>query len=128
MGDAEAMKRPTSLTELPMSADTRKRNPGLVMGHAAMHANEPEKKRLRQPVRKVSRLEESFEVYLKSVNPADRVYAQFPLSLGAGCNYYLDFFSYKFREETGNLFFGYEVKGPHARSTGIVKLKVAARM
>lgn len=83
------------------------------------------KKRLRQRTDKRSALEDRFGAYLKANAAGSAVYDQFPLRIGSGCNYYLDFL------RVDDLIlayrcFGYEVKGSYARTAGIVKLKAAA--
>lgn len=89
----------------------------------------PEKKRIRQRDRKVSLLEERYGRELRVRNPLDRIHEQFPVALGNGCNYYLDFLvvhAFPIEDRVLHEFSGYEVKGPYSRAAGIAKLKVAA--
>lgn len=89
----------------------------------------PEKNRLRQRDRRVSLLEERYGRELRLRNPLDRIHEQFPLALGNGCNYYLDFLvahSFPIEERMLHDFIGYEIKGPYSRAAGVAKLKIAA--
>jgi hypothetical protein len=85
-------------------------------------------RRTKQRTKKTSALEERWGVKLRETFPHARTYEQFPLSIGNGCNYYVDFlavFGGRDRNERLDVR-GYEVKGPYSRTAGIVKLKAAA--
>jgi hypothetical protein len=114
------------------SADTIARNPALFgrsIEGTGLGLPEPEKPRLKQKRSKVSELEKDFEGYLRvAILNTTSVYAQFPLRIGNGSNYYLDFLTVEAQNPSRISIIGYEVKGPYARSTGIVKLKAAASL
>ena len=138
------MNRPTP-AEAAMnskSASFRKRNPELfpvttsatAAGAQAMKRPKPAK-RVRQSRSRSSKLEMEWGDVLKRDFPADRIYPQFPLALGTGCNYYLDFlrvFEIPSACYSAFQFTGYEVKDldqpPSRTAKGIAKLKIAARM
>lgn len=115
----------------PRASDSvRRLNPGLFgQPIAAPVQTEVPKKRLRQRTDKRSELEIRFGQHLGSLHPNSTIHEQFPLRIGNGSNYYLDFLVVAHDHPAeGFYFFGYEVKGPYARSTGIVKLKAAAAL
>lgn len=87
-----------------------------------------EKPRIKQKQRKVSLLEERWGKELRVKHPGATIYEQFPLPIGNGSNYYVDYLIVRGGRGTDRPLemFGDEVKGPYARSTGIVKLKAAA--
>jgi hypothetical protein len=88
----------------------------------------PAERRVKQSQRKVSLLEERWGRQLREMNPGARIYEQFPLNIGRGCNYYVDYLIAVGGHGTDRplSLFADEVKGPYSRDKGITKLKAAA--
>lgn len=85
-------------------------------------------RRTRQRQKKTSLLEERWGRVLAERNPGATIYDQFPLRIGNGSNYYVDYVVITGGRHRGEplVITAWEVKGPYSRSTGIVKLKAAA--
>lgn len=82
---------------------------------------------LRQPHRKTSEIEAAFGIELRREFPDGRIYEQWPIPIGSGCNYYVDFLVVTGTPAFGFRLRAFEVKG-WRREAGQVKLKVAARL
>lgn len=115
------------------SASTRARNPDLFPGSATASRAalvsavlDVAGRRIRQPVDRRSKLEIRFGEFIPTMHPRAGVHVQFPLKVGTGCNYYLDYLTVDFDDKKRLDFRGYEVKGPYSRPLGIAKLKTAA--
>lgn len=88
----------------------------------------PGERRLKQRSRKISILEQRWGMELKAKYPNARIYPQFPFAIATGSNYYCDYVIVEVGEKEGWVrVSAHEVKGPHSREAGIVKVKVAAR-
>ena len=123
----------------PTLADLSPRHQAEALAQLAKSVPKPEaittKKRLRQRTDKRSALEDRFENFLKRGERFGHIYEQFPLRIGSGCNYYLDFLCIRYEEMwfeekrfLAAVFHGFEVKGPYARAAGIIKLKAGASL
>lgn len=113
------------------SESTKKLNKPLLVqaGHLLPAVEVKTGRRTRQRADKRSELEIKFGEYLRNRWPNARIYEQFPIRIGNGCNYYVDYVVVCQHEQHRYVtVHAYEVKGPFSRANGITKLKAAASL
>ena len=108
------------------SVSFRARNPEFFQVAKPQNVTQATAITVRQPKRKISDLERRWGEKLHQAYPNAQIYPQFPLSLGTGCNYYVDFLIVT-RTSMAWTIRADEVKG-WRRETGLAKLKIAARI